>query len=170
MADEFKHKDAGEQLAYAEYHATDAHEADGQTENDVLFFDGEKWIRKPYTEILQLLLDSANQLMVTNVSGTLFALTVDQNNLIGRQTNNIDSLTPAEVMAILSGNAGANFSMNSKKITSLADPTDAQDADTKTARDTAIAAAVATHTADEDAHHTPFTDEQAIIWAIVFGG
>jgi len=39
--------------------------------------------------------------------------------------------TRAEIMALLSGQAAAAFSMNSKKITSLADPVDDQDGTTK---------------------------------------
>ena len=39
--------------------------------------------------------------------------------------------TRAEVLALLSGQAGGAFSLNSQKITSLADPTSAQDAATK---------------------------------------
>lgn len=40
-------------------------------------------------------------------------------------------LTPANTLAALSGVAGADFSMNSKKITNLADPANDQDAATK---------------------------------------
>jgi len=42
-----------------------------------------------------------------------------------------EAKTRAEVMAILSGQAGANFAMNSNKITGVTDPTSAQDAATK---------------------------------------
>lgn len=45
--------------------------------------------------------------------------------------NGLEGYTPAEVMAILGGVAAENFSMNSKKIISLADPTENQDAATK---------------------------------------
>ena len=42
-----------------------------------------------------------------------------------------EAKTPAQVMAILSGTAAADFAMNAKKITGLADPTLVQDAVTK---------------------------------------
>ena len=44
--------------------------------------------------------------------------------------NTPQAKTPAEVMVILSGNAGASFSMNSQKITNVLDGTSAQDAAT----------------------------------------
>jgi hypothetical protein len=46
------------------------------------------------------------------------------------------TITPSGVMALLSGNAGASFSLNSQKIISLAEPTNAQDAATKNYVDT----------------------------------
>lgn len=67
--------------------------------------------------------------------------------------------TPAEIMALLSGAAVASFSMNNQKIISLADPTTAQGADTKAARD----AAIVTHTAISAAHHAKYTDAEAVI-------
>lgn len=42
-----------------------------------------------------------------------------------------ENKTPAEVMAILSGNANASFAMNAQRITGVTDPTAAQDAATK---------------------------------------
>jgi len=42
-----------------------------------------------------------------------------------------EAKTPTQVMAILSGTAAADFAMNAKKITGVADPTLAQDAATK---------------------------------------
>lgn len=62
--------------------------------------------------------------------------------------------TRAEVLAILSGQAGAHFSMNSKKITNLLNPTADQDADTKKAR----ADALTSHTGVAAAHHTKTID------------
>lgn len=47
MANEFKHNDPGDSLSYAEFVALNAHVADGQIEGDVLYFDGDYWIRKP---------------------------------------------------------------------------------------------------------------------------
>jgi hypothetical protein len=60
MTDEFKHRttvtEGGTKLARtADWEATNIHEADGQTIGDVLYFNGTSWIRKPYTEVLELL-------------------------------------------------------------------------------------------------------------------
>ena len=52
-----------------------------------------------------------------------------------------ENKTPAEVMAILSGTAGAAFAMNTQKITGVVNGTDAQDAVTKSQLDGVIAAA-----------------------------
>jgi hypothetical protein len=43
----------------------------------------------------------------------------------------IEEIAPVSLLAMLSGQAGADFSMNTHKITNLLDPTDAQDAATR---------------------------------------
>lgn len=55
MANEFKHKEVGIQLTEVEFDAVDAHEADGQTTNDMLYFNGTSWIRATPATILTLL-------------------------------------------------------------------------------------------------------------------
>ena len=71
------------------------------------------------------------------------ALGIAENNLLQANANvsdndflridgtKVEGRTVAETMGDLSGAAGAAFSMNSQKITTLADPTNAQDAATK---------------------------------------
>lgn len=51
--------------------------------------------------------------------------------LYATSDNTPQAKTPAEVMAILSGQAAADFAMNTHKITGVLDPTGAQDAATK---------------------------------------
>lgn len=55
MANEFKHKDAGPQLTRTEDNAVDRHEADSQTTNDMLYFNGTSWIRATPSQIKALL-------------------------------------------------------------------------------------------------------------------
>jgi len=45
MADEFKHKDVGDELSKPEYHGIDAHEADSQAAGDLIYCDGTYWKR-----------------------------------------------------------------------------------------------------------------------------
>lgn len=56
---------------------------------------------------------------------------VADNDFIRVDGTSVEGLTAAEVLAALSGQAGAAFALNSQKITGLADPTAAQDAATK---------------------------------------
>lgn len=70
----------------------------------------------------------ANSFLAANADDTPVAVTVAEQRIVGRKTGgNIGALTNAEIMAILSGGAGASFSMNSQKITSLADGVDPGD-------------------------------------------
>ena len=61
---------------------------------------------------------------------TTFLYATDDNTPVAK--------TPTEVMAILTGTAGAAFSMNTQKITNVVDPDDDQDAATKKYVDDAI--------------------------------
>jgi len=45
MADEFKHKDVGDELTKAEWEGIDTHEADGQAAGDIIYCDGTYWKR-----------------------------------------------------------------------------------------------------------------------------
>ena len=75
---------------------------------------------------------NANTILAATDDNTPAAVEIAEQRIVGRKTSgNIAALTGAEVLAILSGQAGAAFAMNSKKITGVADPGDAQDAATK---------------------------------------
>jgi len=45
MANEFKHKDVGDELSKLEWEATDGHEADSQAAGDIIYCDGTYWKR-----------------------------------------------------------------------------------------------------------------------------
>jgi len=73
-----------------------------------------------------------NTILKADVAGTPTALTIAASRILGRgAAGNIAALTGAQIMAILSGKAGADFSMNTKKITNVVDPAAAQDVATK---------------------------------------
>ena len=60
MANEFKHRQTtagtgGDELSQSEWEATDTHEADGETTNDMLYFDGTTWIRATQATIAGLI-------------------------------------------------------------------------------------------------------------------
>ena len=55
MANEFKHKDVGDELTKAEWEGKDTHEADSQAANDMLYFNGTYWIRATPAQIRTLL-------------------------------------------------------------------------------------------------------------------
>jgi hypothetical protein len=75
---------------------------------------------------------AANSILAAATANTPASLEVAEQRMVGRKTGgNIAALTGAEVLAIASGQAGADFAMNTKKITGLADPTADQDAATK---------------------------------------
>lgn len=48
MSNEFKHASVGAELSQAEWEAVNTHIADGQTNGDILYFDGTNWKRRPY--------------------------------------------------------------------------------------------------------------------------
>jgi hypothetical protein len=83
---------------------------------------------------------NANTILTADTDNTPAALTIAEQRIVGRKTGgNITDLTNAEIMAILSGGAAADFSMNSQKITTLATPTADADAATKLYVDSIIA-------------------------------
>jgi hypothetical protein len=54
MANELKHADIGQELTKPEWEdGVLTHEADGQTLNDMLYFNGTSWVRIPHTTIVQ---------------------------------------------------------------------------------------------------------------------
>lgn len=74
----------------------------------------------------------AHSILMAVANDTPVVLAVAASRLIGRTAaSDIDDLTPAQIMVILSGGAGADFSMNTNKITSVTDPAANQDAATK---------------------------------------
>ena len=89
----------------------------------------------------------ANSMLIATSDNTPVATAIAASRIVGRKAaGNIGALTGAEIMAILSGQAGADFAMNSHKITGGADPTEAQDFGTKAYID-AIAQGLTVHTA-----------------------
>jgi len=75
---------------------------------------------------------NAQTILAATADNTPAALQIDEQRVVGRKTGgNIAALTGAEILAILSGQAGADFALNSQKLTGVADPASAQDAATK---------------------------------------
>ena len=67
--------------------------------------------------VLKSLFD-ANTILAADTDDTPAALTIAEQRLVGRITSgNIDDLTGAQALAILTGQAGAAFSWNSKNLT-----------------------------------------------------
>jgi len=84
---------------------------------------------------------TAHTILYAAADYTPAALSVPASRIVGRKAaGNIVALTFAEVLALLSGQAGAAFSMNSQKIIDLAAPTLANDAVRKAYADGLIAA------------------------------
>ena len=55
MANEFGHKDVGDELSKANWLATDTHKTDNQEKGDILYFDGTSWLSLPHGDALQYL-------------------------------------------------------------------------------------------------------------------
>ncbi len=70
------------------------------------------------TSIVLKSLFDANTILKADTDGTPAALTVAEQRIVGRITSgNIDDLTGAQALAILTGQAGAAFSWNSQNLT-----------------------------------------------------
>jgi len=83
-------------------------------------------------EVVMHKLFDAQSLLAAVSDDTPVAVTVAEQRIVGRKTaGNIAALTGAEIMAILSGQAGADFALNTHKITGVVDPTADQDVATK---------------------------------------
>ena len=73
-----------------------------------------------------------NSMMIATTAKTPVATAIAASRIIGRKAaGDAGALTGAEIMAILTAQNGADFSMNSHKILAVSDPTLAQDAATK---------------------------------------
>lgn len=95
-------------------------------------------------EIVMHELFDAQSILSATANNTPAALTIAEQRMVGRITaGNVAALTGAQIMTILTGQSGADFSMNTHKITSVVNPTSAQDAATKAYAD-AIASGVDT--------------------------
>lgn len=89
----------------------------------------------------------AHSILAATAEDTPAPLTVNEQSVVGRLTGgNIAALTGANLWAILTGQAGTDVSMNTKKLTSVADPASAQDAATKSYVDS-VATGLSVHTA-----------------------
>lgn len=89
----------------------------------------------------------AQSILAATTAKTPAALTIGEQRVVGRVTSgNVAALTGADLWTILTGQAGADVSMNSKKLTSVADPASAQDAATKNYVDS-VAPGLAVHAA-----------------------
>jgi len=83
-------------------------------------------------EVVMHELFDPNSILAAVSDNTPTALALAASRILGRKaTGDIGALTGAEILAILSGQAGADFAMNTHKITGVVDPANAQDAATK---------------------------------------
>ena len=109
-----------------QHHAQDhaaRHQDSGADEISIAGLSGE-----PADVVAKSLFD-AQTILIAVTDNTPVALAVAASRIVGRKsTGNIVALTGAELMAILSGQAGAAFSMNSQRMTTLGTPTSAGDA------------------------------------------
>jgi len=81
--------------------------------------------------VLKSLFD-ANTILIAASDDTPEALAIAASRVVGRKsTGGIVALTGAELMAMLTGQAGADFSLNTHKLTGVVDPTADQHAATK---------------------------------------
>jgi hypothetical protein len=102
MTNYILHKDAGIELTRTEDNATDRHYLEGQAADDVVY--------------------AAD---ATHLAG----LPVAASRIVGKKASGaLSALTGAETLAICSGQAGAAFSMNSQRISSIGAPSTAGDA------------------------------------------
>lgn len=84
-----------------------------------------------YEVVMHKLFDAQTILAATS-DDTPAALTIGEQSVLGRITSgNVAALTGANLWTILTGQSAADVSMNSHKLTSVADPTLDQDAATK---------------------------------------
>jgi len=132
MSNEFGHKTVGLKLTQAEYESLLSHEADGQTTNDMLYFNGTYWIRATTAQIRTLLgveatadivlksaFSSDNSILIASTASVPEALAIAASRIPARlASGGIVAATPAQILAILTGQAAAAFDWNGQKITS----------------------------------------------------
>jgi len=94
MASELKHKDIGTEITKTEWEAVDTHEADGQTANDMLYYNGTSWIRATPTTIVALFASLAAEFSElkltpkassTGAEGTVFYDSDDDHLYVGTE-------------------------------------------------------------------------------------
>ena len=107
---------------HARLHPTE-HQDGGVQEINIGGLSGEP------ADVVPKSLFDAQTILIAVTDNNPVALAVAASRIVGRKsTGNIVALTGAELMAILSGQAGAAFSMNSQRMTTLGTPTSAGDA------------------------------------------
>lgn len=108
----------------------------GYTKNDPAWSEGEapgisaarlNHLETQYDEVENLF--NAHTILIAVSDNSPIALSVPASRIVGRKgTGNIVALTGAELMAILTGQAGAAFSFNGKRVTSIGAQTTVGDA------------------------------------------
>lgn len=92
----------------------------------------------------------ANALLYSVSDNTPAALAMAASRICARlAAGNIVAATPAQIMALLSGSAGAEFLLNTQKIGGVVDPTTAQQVATKKYVDDHLAVATGTYTGND---------------------
>jgi len=126
MSNEFKHKDAGTQLTRTEDNAVDRHEADGETANDMIYFNGTSWIRATPATIRTLLsiiaktLFDANTILKADSDNTPIALAIAEQRIVGRITDgSITALTATQIRTLLNIEDGSTADLTGAEIVVL---------------------------------------------------
>jgi len=80
-------------------------------------------------DIVLKALFAAHSVLVATLDNLPSPITIDASRILGRKAaGNISAMTPAEVLAILTGKAGAAFSFNGQVVDNIGVPVDAGDA------------------------------------------
>lgn len=125
------------------------------TDEGILYYDnGLVWTNMAWLPYILKTLFGANTIIKADVNNIPEALTVAEQRLVGRITSGvITGLTPAQIMALLSGGAAAEFSFGTQKVGGVVDPTSNQQAATKKYVDDQVGAA-------------GITSEEALMYAL----